>query len=157
MLLAASIGVWLFYVQHQFENTVWAHDGAWNLHEVALQGSSHYALPSPLRWFTANIGVHHIHHLCSRIPCYRLPLVLRDHPELDGVGRLTLFQSLRCVRLVLWDEGQQRLVSFREALNVGAAPVDGGRLCKIAHSDGTKTLKRISCPAIVNSAVQSHI
>jgi acyl-lipid omega-6 desaturase (Delta-12 desaturase) len=74
---------------------------------VALQGSSHYALPSPLRWFTANIGVHHIHHLCSRIPCYRLPLVLRDHPELHGIGRLTLFQSLRCVRLVLWDEGRQ--------------------------------------------------
>jgi omega-6 fatty acid desaturase (delta-12 desaturase) len=114
MLLAASVGVWLFYVQHQFENTVWAHDGAWNLQEVALHGSSHYALPSLLRWFTANIGVHHIHHLCSRIPCYRLPLVLRDHPDLEGIGRLTLLQSLRCVRLVLWDEGQQRLVSFRE-------------------------------------------
>jgi fatty acid desaturase len=73
-----------------------------------------HRLPNLLRWFTANIGVHHIHHLCSRIPCYRLPLVLRDHPELDGIGRLTLFQSLRCVRLVLWDEGQQRLISFRE-------------------------------------------
>ena len=115
MLIAASVGVWLFYVQHQFENTVWAHEGAWDLQEVALHGSSHYALPRLLRWFTANIGVHHIHHLCSRIPCYRLPLVLRDHPDLDGVGRLTLFQSFRCVRLVLWDEGKQRLVSFREA------------------------------------------
>jgi acyl-lipid omega-6 desaturase (Delta-12 desaturase) len=67
-----------------------------------------------LRWFTANIGIHHIHHLCSRIPYYRLPLVLRDHPDLDGIRRLTLFQSLRCVRLVLWDEGKKRLVSFRE-------------------------------------------
>jgi omega-6 fatty acid desaturase (delta-12 desaturase) len=114
MLLAASAGVWLFYVQHQFENTVWAHDRAWNLQEVALHGSSHYALPGILRWFTANIGVHHIHHLCSRIPYYRLPLVLRDHPSLDGIGRLTLVQSIRCVRLVLWDEGRQRLVSFRE-------------------------------------------
>ena len=84
------------------------------LPKAGLHGSSHYALPGPLRWFTANIGVHHIHHLCSRIPCYRLPLVLRDHPDLDGIGRLTLLQSLRCVRLVLWDEGQQRLVSFRE-------------------------------------------
>jgi omega-6 fatty acid desaturase (delta-12 desaturase) len=83
-LLAASAGVWLFYVQHQFENTVWAHDQAWNLKEVALHGSSHYALPSLLRWFTANIGIHHIHHLCSRIPYYRLPLVLRDYPDLDG-------------------------------------------------------------------------
>jgi omega-6 fatty acid desaturase (delta-12 desaturase) len=68
-----------------------------------------------LRWFTANIGIHHIHHLCSRIPFYRLPLVLRDHPDLDGIGRLTLRQSLRCVRLALWDEDRQRLVSFREA------------------------------------------
>ena len=114
MLLAASAGVWLFYVQHQFENTVWAHDQAWNLQEAALHGSSHYALPSLLRWFTANIGIHHVHHLCSRIPYYRLPLVLRDYPNLDGIGRLTLLQSLRCVRLALWDERQKRLVSFRE-------------------------------------------
>ena len=114
MLLAGSIGVWLFYVQHQFEDTVWAHDRAWNLHEAALHGSSYYDLPHVLRWFTANIGAHHIHHLCSRIPCYRLPLVLRDYPELSDVGRLSLVQSFMCVRLVLWDEGQQRLVSFRE-------------------------------------------
>jgi omega-6 fatty acid desaturase (delta-12 desaturase) len=115
MLLAASIGVWLFYVQHQFEDTVWAHQRNWNLHMAALRGSSHYDLPGILRWFTANIGVHHIHHLCSRIPYYRLPLVLRDFPDLSGIGRLTLVESFRCVRLVLWDEGQQRLVSFREA------------------------------------------
>jgi acyl-lipid omega-6 desaturase (Delta-12 desaturase) len=114
MVLAASAGVWLFYVQHQFENTAWAHDGTWNLQEAALHGSSHYALPGLLRWFTANIGVHHIHHLCSRIPCYRLPLVLRDNPDLAGIGRLTLLESLKCVRLVLWDESQRRLVSFRE-------------------------------------------
>src|SRR5258706_6755007 len=115
VVLAASIGVWLFYIQHQFEHTVWVGDGTWNLQEAALHGSSHYALPSPLRWFTANIGIHHIHHLCSRIPFYRLPLVLRDHPDLDGIGRLTLLESLRCVRLVLWDEDRQRLVSFNEA------------------------------------------
>ena len=115
MLLAASAGVWLFYVQHQFEQTTWADDSRWNLHEAALHGSSHYELPPVLRWFTANIGVHHIHHLCSRIPCYRLPQVLRDHPELRDVGRLTLWQSFRCVRLVLWDERQDRLVSFKSA------------------------------------------
>ena len=114
MLLAGSIGVWLFYVQHQFEDTVWAHDRARNLHEAALHGSSDHDLPHVLRWFTANIGAHHIHHLCSRIPYYRLPLVLRDYPDLSGIGQLTLVQSFRCVRLVLWDEGQQRLVSFRE-------------------------------------------
>ena len=90
MLLAASIGVWLFYVQHQFEDTVWESDETWTQQETALYGSSHYDLPGVLRWFTANIGVHHVHHLCSRIPFYRLPRVLRDHPELREIGRLTL-------------------------------------------------------------------
>jgi omega-6 fatty acid desaturase (delta-12 desaturase) len=115
MLLASSIGVWLFYVQHQFEHTHWESEEEWKLHDAALHGSSHYDLPALLRWFTANIGVHHVHHLCSRIPCYRLPRALRDYPELRGLGRLTLVQSFRCVRLVLWDETQRRLVSFREA------------------------------------------
>ncbi len=113
-LLAGSIGVWLFYVQHQFEQTSWAHEGDWNLREAALHGSSHYDLPGVLRWLTANIGVHHVHHLCSRIPYYRLPRVLHDHPELKDVGRLTLVESFRCVRLVLWDESKQRMVSFRD-------------------------------------------
>ena len=113
-LLGASIGVWLFYVQHQFEDTLWAREPGWNLHEAALHGSSHYQLPGVLRWFTANIGVHHVHHLCSRIPYYRLPRVLRDHPEIAEVGRLTLMQSFRCVHLVLWDETRRRLVAFRD-------------------------------------------
>jgi omega-6 fatty acid desaturase (delta-12 desaturase) len=114
MLLAATAGVWLFYVQHQFEQTAWERDERWTLHQAALYGSSHYELPIVLRWFTANIGIHHVHHLCGRIPYYRLPRVLRDHPELREVGRLTLLQSFRSVRLVLWDETQRRLVSFRE-------------------------------------------
>jgi omega-6 fatty acid desaturase (delta-12 desaturase) len=114
-ILASSIGVWLFYVQHQFEHTDWSHDETWSFHEAALHGSSYYHLPGVLRWFTANIGVHHIHHLCSRIPCYRLPDVLRDHPQLAAVGRITLLQSLWCVRLALWDEDRRRLVSFGRA------------------------------------------
>jgi omega-6 fatty acid desaturase (delta-12 desaturase) len=113
-VLASSIGVWLFYVQHQFEDTSWARDEGWNFHEAALHGSSYYDLPRVLRWFTANIGVHHVHHLCSRIPYYRLPRALRDHPELAAVGLLTFLQSLGCVRLVLWDERRRRLISFRE-------------------------------------------
>jgi omega-6 fatty acid desaturase (delta-12 desaturase) len=114
MLLAAMTGVWLFYVQHQFERTSWQRDPNWNLQAAALNGSSHYDLPAILRWFTANIGVHHVHHLSSRIPYYRLQQVLRDHPELNCVNRLTLLDSLRCTRLSLWDETQNRLVSFRE-------------------------------------------
>jgi omega-6 fatty acid desaturase (delta-12 desaturase) len=115
-LLAAAIGVWLFYVQHQFEDTFWERGNDWSFHEAALHGSSHYDLPPVLRWFTANIGVHHVHHLSSRIPYYRLPEVLRDRPELHDVGHLTLLESLKSVKLVLWDEKRRCLVSFKEAL-----------------------------------------
>jgi len=123
-VLGGAIGVWLFYVQHQFEHTVWSENRDWSFPTAALYGSSHYDLPPVLRWFTANIGVHHIHHLCSRIPFYRLPLALRQHPDLANVGRLTLGQSLACVPLVLWDEAARRLISFRELrsrLGVGAS------------------------------------
>jgi omega-6 fatty acid desaturase (delta-12 desaturase) len=111
-LLASSIGVWLFYVQHQFEDTSWERDDDWTFQQAALHGSSHYVLPPVLRWFSANIGAHHVHHLSSRIPYYRLPNVLRDHPQLAAIGRLTLLESLQCVRMVLWDEKRRRLVSF---------------------------------------------
>jgi len=114
-LLGATMGVWLFYVQHQFADTVWENNEDWNVHDAALYGSSYYELPAALRWFTANIGVHHVHHLSSRIPCYRLIRVLRDHPELTAIGRLTLVQSLRCTRLALWDETKRQLISFRQA------------------------------------------
>src|SRR6185312_8481744 len=92
-----------------------------------LHGSSHYDLPVVLRWFTANIGIHHVHHLCSRIPYYRLPRALRDHPRFAPVGRLTLFQSFRCVRKVLWDEGRHKLVSFREIEAVPVSPFTAAR------------------------------
>ncbi len=115
LLLAASIGVWLFYVQHQFEDVAWASEGDWAMPEAALRGSSYYDLPAMLRWLTANIGVHHVHHLCSRIPSYRLRQVLHDYPELRAIGRVTLGQSLRSIRLTLWDETRRKLVTFREA------------------------------------------
>jgi omega-6 fatty acid desaturase (delta-12 desaturase) len=114
MLTAASVGVWLFYVQHQFEHARWEGKDKWSFHDASLYGSSHYDLPALLRWFTANIGLHHVHHLSSRIPFYRLPIVLRDHPELRTIGRLTLVESFHCVRLALWDETQRRLISFRD-------------------------------------------
>jgi omega-6 fatty acid desaturase (delta-12 desaturase) len=114
-LAAASIGVWFFYIQHQFEHTMWDRAEDWSFHDAALHGSSYYELPGVLRWFSANIGVHHVHHLVSRIPFYRLPEVLRDIPQLADFSRVTLRQSLKSVRLVLWDEEKRRLVSFREA------------------------------------------
>jgi len=132
-LLAGLIGVWLFYVQHQFEMTFWAREGGWSFEEAALYGSSYYDLPGILRWFTANIGMHHVHHLCSRIPFYRLPRVLRDHPELRAVSRLTLLQSFQCVRLGLWDEGRRRLISFRELGRRCVSDVDIGANDHLSH------------------------
>ncbi|MDE2578554.1 MAG: fatty acid desaturase [Hyphomicrobiales bacterium] len=115
VMIAAMAGVWMFYVQHQFENTIWAKHDDWNFGEASLHGSSFYDLPLGLNWLTGYIGVHHVHHLCSRIPFYRLPEVLRDFPALRQVGRISMLQSLKCVNLSLWDERQRRLVSFRDA------------------------------------------
>lgn len=115
VVIAASIGVWLFYVQHQFEGAWWSRNDGWSLHQAALHGSSHLHLPPVLRWFTANIGAHHVHHLGSKIPFYRLPRVMEDHPALKTMSRITLMDGFRAVRLSLWDEAAGRLVSFREA------------------------------------------
>jgi acyl-lipid omega-6 desaturase (Delta-12 desaturase) len=114
--LGASIGVWLFYVQHQFEDSYWAEGKDWTLEEAALHGSSHYDLPAPFRWVTANIGVHHVHHLYSRIPYYRLQKVLKDFPELADIRRFGFIESLSCIKVRFWDEQTKRMVSAREAM-----------------------------------------
>lgn len=114
-VIAGTIGVWMFYVQHQFEETHWDKDDEWQVHHAALEGSSHYVLPAPLRWLTGNIGIHHVHHLYSRIPFYRLTEVIRDHGDLAQAQRLTMLESLKSVRMHLWDEKTRRLLSFREA------------------------------------------
>lgn len=111
-LLASSAGVWLFYVQHQFQDTYWQTHDQWQFHAAGLEGSSYYDLPKVLQWFTANIGLHHIHHLNSRIPNYKLQQCFDAVPALQRVSRLTLRSSLRCGLLKLWDEEQQRLVGF---------------------------------------------
>ncbi|MEO8758048.1 MAG: fatty acid desaturase [Devosia sp.] len=115
VLMAGTAGVWLFYVQHQFEETHWSQKPEWKFETAALHGSSFYDLPKPLHWLTANIGIHHVHHISSRVPYYRLPQVLRDFPELKSIGRISIRESIRGVKLVLWDETQRRLISFREA------------------------------------------
>ncbi len=114
-LLAATAGMWLFYVQHQFETTHWVAEENWQLHDAALTGSSHYVLPSVLQWLSANIGIHHVHHLHSRIPFYRLPEVLRDHAVLADCNRMTIRESICNARLHLWDEETNRLLSFSQA------------------------------------------
>ena len=110
--VAAWIGGWLFYVQHQYEDTVWDDGESWRFPEAALGGSSYYVLPRVLQWFTGNVGLHHVHHLNSRIPNYRLQECLDAHDSLGRIGRLTLRESLSCIRLALWDEESRRLVAF---------------------------------------------
>ena len=113
--MASWVGNWLFYVQHQFEDAHWARGGDWNFHLAAVVGSSYLKLPPILQWFSGNIGLHHVHHLCSRVPNYRLQACLDAAPELDGVAKLiTLRESLGCWRLALWDERSGRLVGFRD-------------------------------------------
>lgn len=114
VILSSALGVWLFFIQHQFDETHWSRGNDWKREDAALHGSSYYDLPKPLMWLTGNIGIHHVHHLSSRIPFHRLPQVLKDYPELRQIGRLTFWDSLNCVRLALWDENARRLISFSE-------------------------------------------
>ncbi len=113
MIIASWIGNWLFYVQHQFDGTDWERDGDWNFHTAALSGSSYFKLPPLLQWFSGNIGLHNVHHLCSRVPNYRLQACLDAAPELHRVAKVvTLGESLGCWRLALWDERRRALVGF---------------------------------------------
>jgi omega-6 fatty acid desaturase (delta-12 desaturase) len=128
IVLTCSIGVWLFYVQHQFENTYWEREPDWDFYDAGLKGSSHLVLPTPLRWITASIGIHHIHHLSARIPNYRLKECLESHPELQSANKVTIRSSWSLTRLHLWDSEARRLIGFRElrdrqrAVEVNALP-----------------------------------
>lgn len=114
--IAGAIGIWLFYVQHQYEGVYWDRHEGWDPVKAALAGSSYYKLPKVLQWFSGNIGLHHIHHLRPRIPNYNLQRCLDEVPALRDVEPLTLRCSLKSMFLHLWDEQQQKLISFR-ALN----------------------------------------
>ena len=115
VVIASAVGGWLFFVQHQFEEAHWDKAPDWDFQVAAFFGSSYYALPRPLQWLTGNIGLHHIHHLCSKIPNYKLQNCLDAYPELKTLNRLTLFESLKCANLTLWCEQRRRMVRFREA------------------------------------------
>lgn len=114
ILVASTVGIWLFYVQHQFEATYWAEHGTWDYSTAALQGSSYLRLPKVLQWFSGNIGLHHIHHLSARIPNYLLQQCHDENPQFQNVHMLTLRSSMRTLALRLWDEEQKRLISFRQ-------------------------------------------
>ena len=112
-LIAGAAGLWLFYVQHQFEGVYWARHEVWDPMKAALEGSSFYKLPKLLQWFTGSIGFHHVHHIQQRIPNYNLEQCYNDIPALRGVKPLSVRQSLRCARLHLWDEKNQILTGYR--------------------------------------------
>jgi omega-6 fatty acid desaturase (delta-12 desaturase) len=113
--VASATGGWLFFIQHQFEDTVWDDNDEWTFQVAALFGSSYYALHPVLNWFTGSIGMHHIHHLNSMIPNYRLSECLNASEDLKNLNRVTLWDSFRCAKLKLWDEDNRRLVTFAEA------------------------------------------
>lgn len=112
VLISGALGIWLFYVQHQYQGVFWARQEAWDPTKAALEGSSYYKLPRVARWFTGNIGLHHIHHLRPRIPNYRLQPCYDQVPAMQAVEPLTFGQSLKSLHLNLWDEKRQCLVSF---------------------------------------------
>ncbi len=124
LLLAGAAGVWLFYVQHQFEDTYWQSGGDWSYADAALRGSSYLKLPRVLQFFTGNIGLHHVHHLSTRIPNYNLQRAHDENPVFHDVPTLSLWDGLRAVRLKLWDEERGRLVTFAEARRASPSPAE---------------------------------
>jgi omega-6 fatty acid desaturase (delta-12 desaturase) len=112
MVIAITFGVWLFYVQHQFEDTYWERHDKWDYVRQALEGSSFYKLPLILQWFSGNIGFHHIHHLSPRIPNYNLQKCHESHPMFQAVKPITLWSSLKSLGYRLWDEERKKLVGF---------------------------------------------
>ena len=118
LMAAGSAGVWLFYVQHQFEGVYWERANDWDYAQAALQGSSFYKLPKILQWFSGNIGFHHIHHLSPRIPNYHLEKCHKAEPLFQTVKPVTLFGSLKSFTFRLWDEQQRKLVGYRHLRTV---------------------------------------
>jgi omega-6 fatty acid desaturase (delta-12 desaturase) len=112
--VAAVAGIWIFYVQHQFENAYWESHDAWDYAMAALRGSSYLKLPMVLQWFTGSIGLHHIHHLAPRIPNYRLQRCHDASPLLQQAPQVTLRSGMAALRLALWDEKRRRLVRFAD-------------------------------------------
>jgi len=119
LYIASVHGVWLFYVQHQYDQVVWTRGKEWDYKNIALQGSSFFKLPVVLQWFTGNIGFHHIHHLSPRIPNYKLPLCYKENPMFQDVQPITFLSSLRSMRLRLWDEKRKKIIGFK-ALHLNA-------------------------------------
>ncbi|HEV2874247.1 MAG TPA: fatty acid desaturase, partial [Thermoleophilaceae bacterium] len=122
VVFAGAAGIWLFYVQHQFEDTYWQSADEWSYADAALRGSSYLKLPKLLQFFTGNIGLHHVHHLSTRVPNYNLQRAHDENPVFHDVPTLSLWDGLRAVRLKLWDEDSGRLLTFAEARRATPSP-----------------------------------
>lgn len=120
-VIASSLGVWMFYVQHQFENTYWNWHQNWDYYDASLYGSSFLVLPRPLQWMTASIGVHHVHHMSARIPNYKLQKVHDENPEFHVVNKVHFSDTLKLINLALWDEDNRRLIRFKDLKKMKAA------------------------------------
>ena len=118
IILGGSIGVWLFYVQHQFEGAEWDHNERSDVTSAAIHGSSYYKLPKILQWLTANIGYHHVHHANPRIPNYFLSKCHEIDPAYNVVKPLKFFESFKTIRLKLWDEAQKKLIRYKDLKSV---------------------------------------
>lgn len=116
--VSAWTGGWLFYIQHQFENTLWDHKNQWDFNKAAILGSSYFVLPKILHWFSGNIGYHHLHHICGSIPNYRLQECHETAPNIPEIREIKFWNSLKCLHLTLWDEDLRKLVSFNQLKNI---------------------------------------
>ena len=145
--LASAAGIWLFYVQHQYEDAYYQPKDEWNYALAALDGSSHYRLPKVLQWFSGNIGLHHLHHLDSKIPNYRLEKVLAAHPELKAGVEINLWSSLKCSSMKLWDEEAGIMVKFpsQEKLRSWEKDLTGNKVSPRSVEDSKKA--KVSDPS----------
>jgi len=121
ILIAGSLGLWLFYIQHQFESVYWMRHKSWEPLKVALEGSSYFKLPKILQWFSGNIGLHHIHHVRPSIPNYNLQRCYDETPAFQAVKAITIWTSVKSLRLALCDEKNQKLVGFRSLTSLDAS------------------------------------
>lgn len=134
-MFAGMAGIWMFYVQHQYEDVYWEHREDWDYTTAALEGSSFYKLPKILQWFTGNIGFHHVHHLSSRIPNYYLEKCHNSHPMFYSIPPLTFWKSLKCINLRLWDESDRKLISWKEYRQRYAHPVAAAKVEEVDPAD----------------------
>jgi omega-6 fatty acid desaturase (delta-12 desaturase) len=146
-MISTGLGVWLFYVQHQFEDVYWERSENWDYTAAALQGSSFYRLPKILQWFSGNIGFHHIHHLSPRIPNYNLERCHNSHSMFREVKPITFLASLKCINYHLWDEQNGKLVSFREVRRQYKIRRSASSHAPVATTSGTRTEQRTKARA----------